>query len=223
MRPKAVVQLLAQTALAYLALFTAWGWDDLPGFFAHPARAGVVAVMVGSLLAIFVFQIDLQMFRRGTRPVGRQRWVLALLFTVSLSLLLFLPYGDRRGLLTFAGGDFLRYLGVGLYAAGNVFAFLAVRALGKQYSGYVTLQENHQLVQHGIYSVIRHPIYLRILLVTLSVPLVFGSWLALPMLLLGALFVAYRIRAEERLLAEHFGVEFEAYARRTWRLVPYLY
>ncbi len=223
MRPKAVVQLLVQTALGFVALFTAWGWDDLAGFFAHPARAGLVAVMLLSLLAILVFRIDLKMFRRGTRPVGRQRWVLGVVFTVGLTLLLFLPYGDRRGLLTFAGGDFLRYLGVALYAAGNVFALLAVRALGQQYSGYVTLQENHQLVRHGIYGVIRHPIYLRIVMVTLGLPMIFRSWLVLPTLLFGAVFVTYRIRAEERLLAEHFGAEFEAYARRTWRLVPYVF
>lgn len=32
-----------------------------------------------------------------------------------------------------------------------------------------------------------------------------------------------RIRAEERLLREHFGAEYEAYCARTWRLVPGIY
>ena len=175
MSKKSVLALLVQTALAYVALFTAWGWDDVPGYFAHPARSAFVAVTLLSLLAIFVFHIDLQMFRRGSRPVGRQRWILALVFTVSLSLLLFLPYADSRSLLTLPGSDFLRYLGVALYASGNVIAFFAVRALGQQYSGYVTLQEDLKLVQHGIYSVIRHPIYLRILMVTLGLPLIFSK------------------------------------------------
>jgi protein-S-isoprenylcysteine O-methyltransferase Ste14 len=40
---------------------------------------------------------------------------------------------------------------------------------------------------------------------------------------LGALFVAARIRAEEKLLAEEFGAEFESYRKRTWRLLPYVY
>ncbi|MEE8201002.1 MAG: isoprenylcysteine carboxylmethyltransferase family protein, partial [Candidatus Acidoferrales bacterium] len=85
------------------------------------------------------------------------------------------------------------------------------------------LQEDHRLVQSGIYGVIRHPIYLRALLVFVGLPLLFRSWLLLPMLLLGSLFVALRIRQEEKLLAGHFGAEFEAYRRRTWRLLPYLY
>jgi protein-S-isoprenylcysteine O-methyltransferase Ste14 len=33
-------------------------------------------------------------------------------------------------------------------------------------------------------------------------------------------FVLDRIRKEERLLAEHFGLEFEDYRRDTWQLIP---
>jgi protein-S-isoprenylcysteine O-methyltransferase Ste14 len=32
-----------------------------------------------------------------------------------------------------------------------------------------------------------------------------------------------RIRAEEQLLREHFGAEYEAYCARTWRLLPGIY
>ena len=32
-----------------------------------------------------------------------------------------------------------------------------------------------------------------------------------------------RIEAEERLLSETFGPEYDAYRNRTWRLVPYVY
>jgi protein-S-isoprenylcysteine O-methyltransferase Ste14 len=32
-----------------------------------------------------------------------------------------------------------------------------------------------------------------------------------------------RIRAEERLLREHLGAEYDAYRARTWRLAPWIY
>ena len=35
--------------------------------------------------------------------------------------------------------------------------------------------------------------------------------------------VLARIEAEERLLSETFGAEYDAYRARTWRLVPYVY
>ncbi|MFQ5723225.1 MAG: methyltransferase family protein [Terriglobia bacterium] len=223
MNKKSVFGLLLQVVLAFVLMFFGWGWDDLGGFFAHPARAGLLAIALVGLVCLFVWRLDIQVFRRGPRPVGRQRLGLVLLMATALFLVWFLPYGDRRGVLTFTGPDLLRYVGLALYAGGTVLAFAALRALGKQYSGYVTLQEDHRLVQTGIYGVIRHPIYLRALLVFVGLPLVFRSWLLVPLFLLGSVFVALRIRQEEKLLAEHFGAEFEAYRRRTWRLLPYLY
>src|SRR3990167_1758597 len=223
MSPKAVLGLFLQTVLAFTLILLAWGLDDWRGFFAEPARAGLVAVAGLTLVAVVALRLDVQPFRKGQRPVGRQRYLLPLIIVIGLSLIAFLPYADRRGLLTFAASGWLRWLGLGLYVAGNALAFAAVKTLGKQYSGYVTLQDGHQLVTTGLYGLIRHPIYLRALMVVIGLPLVFRSWLFLVMLPLGAVFVAARIRAEEKLLADEFGAEFEAYRRRTWRLLPYIY
>jgi protein-S-isoprenylcysteine O-methyltransferase Ste14 len=98
-----------------------------------------------------------------------------------------------------------------------------VRELGKQFSAFVTLQVNHQLVQTGIYGWIRHPMYLGYLLVLPGIVLIFRSWLVIPVFVSSAIFVVVRIGEEEKLLAEHFGSEFDAYRRRTWLLLPYLY
>jgi protein-S-isoprenylcysteine O-methyltransferase Ste14 len=223
MKTKAMVGLVLQTVLGLGLILFGWGFDDLRGFFAHPARAGFIAVGVLSLIWALAARLEVQPFRRGTRPVGRQRLGLAVVIGLALFLGWFFPYADRRGLLTFAGADALRYLGLALCAAGSAVAFVALHALGKQYSGYVTLQDEHQLVQSGIYAAIRHPIYLRGLMLALGWPLVFRSWLALPLPLVVAVFVGLRMRQEERLLAEQFGAEFDAYQRRTWRLIPHVF
>ena len=222
MTRKATVGLLIQT-LVWGVVFTAWGWDDWRGFLVHPARAGLVAMALITVAAVLAWRLDVQPFRKSKQGVGRQRWLLATLMLMGLGLMAFLPYGDRREVLTFSGADGSRYFGLLLNIGGNILAFVALRALGKQYSGYVTLQEDHRLVQTGIYGAIRHPIYLRALMVFVGLPLIFRSWLFLPLFVVGVLFVGYRIRQEEKLLAEHFGAEFEAYRRRTWRLLPYLY
>lgn len=223
MRAKVLAGLLLQTAVAFAVLFAGWGYDNLRGFLAHPARAGFVVVALASLVWIVAWRLELTPFRRGTRPVGWQRAGLVLLFLTALSVIFFLPYADRHAILTFAGLDFLRYAGLALYAGGNAVSIFALRALGKQYSGYITLQENHQLVDTGIYAVIRHPIYLRILMVSAGLPLLFRSWLFLPAMVLGALFASYRIGQEEKLLATAFGERYSAYSSRTSRLIPYLY
>lgn len=220
---KAAAGMLGQVVLGFGVLFWGWGFDDLGGFFRHPARASFVAVGVLGGVVVLLMGLDIQVFRRGRKPVGRQRWLLGMATLTSIFLSFFVAYGDRRDLLTFAGADALRYVGLALYTIGNAIVLVALKTLDKQYSGYVTVQEDHQLVQTGIYSVIRHPFYLRALLVVIGGPLVFRSWLVLPAFVLVSIFVAVRIRQEEKLLAEHFGAEFEAYRRRTWRLLPRIY
>ena len=65
---------------------------------------------------------------------------------VSVGLWLFLPYGDRRGVLVFSAEDWVRYLGLMLAVAGMAVRVLGLRELGRQFSIYVTLQKDHKLV-----------------------------------------------------------------------------
>lgn len=220
---KATLGLLARVVLGVGLILTGWGWDDWRGFFAHPARVGLLAVVLLGVVPVLAGWVEMKVFRKGKKPVGKQRWLLAGVMVLMLGLIWFLPYGDRRGLLSFAGSETMRYSGLALYTVGNALALVALRALGKQYSGYVTLQDDHQLVQAGIYGVIRHPIYLRGLLMAVGLPLIFRSQLVFPFLAFIVVFVAARIRQEEKLLAEQFGAEFDAYRRRTWRLLPFVY
>ena len=220
---KSAIRLVVPLVVGLSFLFAGWGVDDVGGFVAHPARAGLLVVGLLGTVTALAWRLDLQMFRKGKRSVGRQRWLLAGVMVLMMGLIWFLPYGDRRGVLAFAGSEAMRYAGLALYTVGNLLALVSLRALGKQYSGYVTLQDNHELVQTGIYGLIRHPIYLRALLVAVGLPLIFRSQLVFPLLAFIVVFVAARIRQEEKLLAVQFGAEFEAYRRRTWRLLPFVY
>jgi len=62
------------------------------------------------------------------------------------------------------------------------------------------------------------------LIVCLGIPLAFQSiWAAVVMVLGMWPTIAHRITIEERLLEQHFGEDYRAYARRTARLIPGLY
>ena len=95
--------------------------------------------------------------------------------------------------------------------------------LGDRFSGLVAIQPGHKLVTNGIYGVIRHPSYLGLFVNSLGWALAFRAGIGV---LLTALMIPpmlARIRAEEALLRSQFGSEYEAYSRRTWRLLPGLY
>jgi len=142
---------------------------------------------------------------------------------IMLFLAWFLPYADRRSLLVYADSGGMRYAGLALNVLGAAMRVAAAVTLGKQLSGYVTLQKDHELVTRGIYGVMRHPMYAGLLLAFPGWALVLRSQLTIPLLVVILVFVILRIGQEEKLLAEHFGAEFAAYRQRTWRLLPYIY
>jgi protein-S-isoprenylcysteine O-methyltransferase Ste14 len=84
----------------------------------------------------------------------------------------------------------------------------------------VAIQPGHTLVTSGIYGVIRHPSYLGLLISALGWGMAFRSWVGVLFTFLFIPPLLARIRAEERLLASHFGAEYEAYRARTSRLLP---
>jgi protein-S-isoprenylcysteine O-methyltransferase Ste14 len=108
-------------------------------------------------------------------------------------------------------------------APSGVLMFWSVLDLGRQYSPEVTIQKDHQLVTRGLYRLIRHPRYLGLLILILGSALVFRSWIgiAADVILLGTLL--WRIRDEEALLRGEFDAEWEAYCRRTKRLLPWIW
>jgi protein-S-isoprenylcysteine O-methyltransferase Ste14 len=199
-----------------------WGFDDLQAFFLSPARTGLVILALVAVFAVVILGLDVHPLRKGSIPVGNQSLQVGILVLLSLFLLWFLPFADRKKILTF-NRDSWRYLGLLLCGIGVSVRVLALKALGKFFSAYVTLQADHRLVRHGIYDCIRHPLYLSLLFIPTGIGFVFDSCLAGPIAILAATFVFDRIRKEDRLLALHFGGEFEDYRRRTSALIPLLF
>lgn len=115
-------------------------------------------------------------------------------------------------------------LGIMLCAAGIGIAIWARRTLGTNWSGMVTLKEEHELVRRGPYGYVRHPIYSGVFLAAA------GTFLALTptvpaVICLGLLFVGFRLKSlhEERLLSEIFPDQYPRYRREVRALVPFVY
>ncbi len=105
----------------------------------------------------------------------------------------------------------------------TVFGWLAVRHLGKQLRVLAGLYADHELIRTGPYAIVRHPVYASLFLMMLATGLLFARW---PVLLLSiVLYIAgteIRIHAEEGLLRERFGEEFEEYRRKVPAYLPFL-
>ncbi len=93
--------------------------------------------------------------------------------------------------------------------------------LGRNWSPSLEIKEEHQLVTAGIYAHVRHPIYAAVWLLSLGQALLLHNWLAGPAALLTyAPTYFLRVPREERMMAEHFGAEYEGYRERTGAVLP---
>jgi protein-S-isoprenylcysteine O-methyltransferase Ste14 len=79
-----------------------------------------------------------------------------------------------------------------------------------------------RLVTTGPYAWCRNPMYLGHLIFLLGLALTFRSELALGFLIFSAAWFHLRVQRDERRLRELFGAEYEAYAARVKRWIPFL-
>jgi protein-S-isoprenylcysteine O-methyltransferase Ste14 len=225
---RAVLFILA-TLLIYLGVtLLGWGLDDLVAYFSLPPRiAYAVTVGVFSLAVGIQAYGSIEGIRGGkgeeSKFVFRQRVVRIGLVICLYLALFFIPFCDRRGIALFKDGGIARWLGVGFSAIGYALVFWSGLALGRQYSADVTIQSGHQLITSSIYHFIRHPRYLGVIALSVGISCVFRSWIGLAASLVFLGVILFRIRDEEAVMHQEFGVEWETYCGCSWRLIPYIY
>ena len=123
----------------------------------------------------------------------------------------FVAHTDRVGMIALA-----------IAVAGGFVACWSRYVLGRNWSLTVQRKQGHQLVQHGPYSIIRHPIYTGLLLLFTGNALIVGDYRAILAVVIVLLSFWLKIRNEETLMAATFGAEYDTYRRRTKALVPFL-
>ena len=93
--------------------------------------------------------------------------------------------------------------------------------LGKNWSRTLEIQKGHQLVTHGVYRSVRHPMYASIWLFSLAQGLLLESWLAgWSAFVAFAILYFVRIPHEERMMREFFGRDYTDYMAQTGRIFP---
>jgi protein-S-isoprenylcysteine O-methyltransferase Ste14 len=116
----------------------------------------------------------------------------------------------------------LEILGDVLIAVGLGFSVWARVHLGKNWSGTVTVKENHELIRTGPYRFVRHPIYTGILLAFVGTALEIGQWRALAAIPLAFISFDIKRRIEEGRMMATFA-DYGDYRKTTAAIVPLVY
>ncbi|MES1257718.1 MAG: isoprenylcysteine carboxylmethyltransferase family protein, partial [Acidobacteriota bacterium] len=102
-------------------------------------------------------------------------------------------------------------------------AWAAVGNLGRQWRIDAGLNADHELIQTGAYRIVRHPIYLSILLILLMTIAFAGTLPGWPIgIALAIMGTEIRVRVEDRLLLDRFGDPFAEWRKRVPAYLPFI-
>lgn len=87
----------------------------------------------------------------------------------------------------------------------------------------VEIQDGQQVVDTGLYGIVRHPMYAVTTVLFLSMPLVLGSWIAFCIFLIYPALLVKRIRHEEAMLEAELPGYREYQKKVKYRMIPFLW
>jgi protein-S-isoprenylcysteine O-methyltransferase Ste14 len=117
----------------------------------------------------------------------------------------------------------LRWFGLALGYASLALIWWTEASLGKNFNTTLHVREGHNLITHGPYRYVRHPMYTGLFLFVVSWLLASANLvIGLPGLLSLTVIVLNRLQLEEATMIDLFGDKYRDYVQRTGRFLPRL-
>ena len=87
----------------------------------------------------------------------------------------------------------------------------------------IKVEEGQHVVDTGLYSIVRHPMYTATIILFLSMPLVLGSLISFFVFLLYPVIIIFRIIHEEKFLEKEL-IGYKDYKKKVkWRIIPFIW
>lgn len=216
---RAYIRLIVYILLVALILFASAGRLDWPA-------AWVFLVIYAAIILIGVIFVDPELIEERSRiGPGAKRWdiVLASVVVVFLFPATFLIAGLDAGRYHWSPPFplWIQFAAFLVFILGSAIQSWAI-ITNKFFSSVVRIQTDrgHYVITDGPYSYVRHPGYTGAIVVSISIPLIFGSlWALIPALIGDCLLVIRTIWEDNTLKKELNG--YQDYASRVrYRLIP---
>jgi protein-S-isoprenylcysteine O-methyltransferase len=182
-----------------------------------PAFLGIIMGLSEMLLSIFK--------RSGKNAVSKDRHSLGLIWLVTLTAI-------AAGIVAAYKLYWCRLpwpetwvtVSCWLFAVGLALRWYAILYLGRFFTTNVAIAADHCVVDTGPYRFVRHPSYAGAMLALLGLSLSFLNWASALIIFIPCFAVnQWRIRIEEKALAEALGETYLKYMQRTKRLIPFIF
>ena len=144
--------------------------------------------------------------------------------TIIVSIFLGIALSNTKIMISHFYASEIYKIGIALILLGLTVRWIAILTLKKSFKVHVTVSENQQIVQSGIYKYIRHPSYSGSLLSFLGLAVTFNNWFSLVIVFVPIMLAfLYRINVEEKALNKAFGDQYANYTISTRKLIPFIY
>lgn len=87
----------------------------------------------------------------------------------------------------------------------------------------ISVQENQKVIETGLYSVVRHPMYAATIIMFLMIPLILGSWVSFILFLAYPVIIAIRINNEEQILSKELAGYTEYMQKVKYKIIPFIW
>ncbi len=143
-------------------------------------------------------------------------FMVALILCLGLIIAEFVMFLPETGIINYIGAFIVLIAGlIRIWSRSVLHEFFTLKVL---------IQDKHELIRRGPYTIIRHPGYLSLIMFIIGLGIAFSSKFGLGLIIL--LFIPaliYRINKEEELMLARFGKDYIYYMNSTKKLIPYLY
>ena len=184
-----------------------------------------IVFLIGFIIYVFIRGVFEQRSKGNVRLLSRSDRRESLLIVIMAIGTMILPilylFTPFLGFADYQLPGYVPWIGAMLMVIALWLFWRSHADLGKNWSRTLEIQEGHQLITHGLYRSIRHPMYTSIALFSLAQGLMLENWLAgWSALVAFAILYFVRIPHEERLMSEFFGQEYSESMSKTGRLFP---
>ncbi len=185
------------------------------------AGLNVIALLwLAWLVYWFIAGRNVKSVRQVESPGSRAAHIIPLIVACLLLWPPRLP-GDFLGQPVIAWNDALYPIGAVLVAIGLLFACWARYVLGRNWSGVVTVKEDHELIRSGPYRFVRHPIYTGLLIAFIGSAVARDQWRGVLAVVIVYLALWRKYRLEERWREQTFGDAYRRCREETPALIPH--
>lgn len=184
-----------------------------------------IVFLFGFVVFFWIRHVFIKRTKTETKAVSRfdglEKILLAAMFPPTLLLPLLYLFTPLLAFADYRLPVLVPWFGAATMAASLWLFWRSHVDLGQNWSVSLEIRDGHQMITHGIYRLIRHPMYASIWLWAVAQGMLLQNWFAgwsiMPVF---AAMYFLRMPREEQLMCESFGDAYREYMRRTGRLFP---